>query len=1217
MRITILFFFLFHFFTVQSQSVAISGRCYYDVNGNHLFDGIDSVLAGVPVNCYGSSGVFTNTTNAFGQYNFTVPLDIYDIGVGGLYDAINYNNIGYQNRNYTAAGSDIIDFAYQKRDSIVSISAYFDNANELINPSGISNTYKLVYGYDGSLPTMPATVTLHFSSKLSIINSSLTPNLSTPGFLQWNFSNLQRDPNYINPMDSIILTFQFPAVGDTIGSFLFDPKFIPGTAVSTNYYHYVYNHYQGIQFPSTNPIGTSNGLKWLRQYSLNSNFGNEECQAVDTCQNGNFYFVAGRRAALVQDSFQPAYNVPYISKINNDGLTIWEKYLDSLPGNPLNTSISAIKPAPDGGLFLLSSSSISDSSFIGIDNAVQVLRFDSIGNLVWSKYLNGSDYDEPGWDILVFSDGSSMITGNTKSHDGDFINSHADTLFNNVFLTKLSPTGSILFTKIYGGAKDDWGYHLKQLQNGNILISATTESNDGDVTGAHTHYVFETNGIDTVFSEEAWIIQVNATGNIMWNKCYGGSKNSYFSGMADNNGGILLAGYTDSKNGDLPYYPEAFVTLWALQISNTGAIQWSKLHKLYKGYQDSNYISYPYEIDDNYFNSNLHKTKDGSFIIGGTSSDKYGPIKGKHGKADFSLVKLSSTGDIIWQKAFGGTNTDIINDIIVDKNDDILYGGFSQSENDDLYLETEPNRTRMIVAKAGITNTIKGKVFIDNNANHIMDPGELVFSEGRVNSAKRTDTIQGRIFNGLYLNNVDTGNYSTKYKGSNNYYIVYPPEHISNFTSFDMSDSINFALEPKPNINDLEVTLLPINPPRPGFNVSYRVITKNVGTTTLNNVAIHFFKDYRQTYFDASRPVSGGVNDSLWWPPITLHAFEIDTLDISFTQDAPPYLNVGDTLSLHVTVEPVIGDSSANNNTSYLRQLVQGSFDPNEKSEIHAGNLTTTQYVAGEQLSYYIQFQNTGTDTAFFITIKDTLPSNVDWHSLEMVAASHPYNFNMNGNIATWNFRNILLPDSSTNETASHGFVRFTIKPITGLNVGTVFTNNAAIYFDYNLPVITNIASTTIGNNPPICPSSNATFIAGITGNTYQWQVNSGNGYTNISNSIVYSGATTATLQLDSPPTSLGQNKYRCLIDGNQFSPEYVLRFEVEWNGSINSDWENTSNWNCGVLPDGKTAVVIPSTAINLPVINSTAYCYSLRLAQGTSLTVLPTFKLTITGNAP
>ncbi|HMC96487.1 MAG TPA: hypothetical protein VKG92_02455, partial [Flavobacteriales bacterium] len=107
-------------------------------------------------------------------------------------------------------------------------------------------------------------------------------------------------------------------------------------------------------------------------------------------------------------------------------------------------------------------------------------------------------------------------------------------------------------------------------------------------------------------------------------------------------------------------------------------------------------------------------------------------------------------------------------------------------------------------------------------------------------------------------------------------------------------------------------------------------------------------------------------------------------------------------------------------------------------------------------LDYTIRFQNTGTDTAFTVVVSDTLPPELHASSFIAGAASHPYTYTLTGSgELTFRFENILLPDSNTNEPASHGFVTFRIKPDETLMPGTEIRNAADIFFDLNEPVRT------------------------------------------------------------------------------------------------------------------------------------------------------------------
>jgi hypothetical protein len=115
----------------------------------------------------------------------------------------------------------------------------------------------------------------------------------------------------------------------------------------------------------------------------------------------------------------------------------------------------------------------------------------------------------------------------------------------------------------------------------------------------------------------------------------------------------------------------------------------------------------------------------------------------------------------------------------------------------------------------------------------------------------------------------------------------------------------------------------------------------------------------------------------------------------------------------------------------------------------------------GTRLEYQIRFQNTGTYPATFIDVLDTLENRLDPTTFEMIAASHDYTLSFPAdNILKWHFDNINLPDSTSNEPESHGFVRFAINTKPNLALTDVISNRAGIYFDYNAPVLTNSATT-------------------------------------------------------------------------------------------------------------------------------------------------------------
>ena len=144
---------------------------------------------------------------------------------------------------------------------------------------------------------------------------------------------------------------------------------------------------------------------------------------------------------------------------------------------------------------------------------------------------------------------------------------------------------------------------------------------------------------------------------------------------------------------------------------------------------------------------------------------------------------------------------------------------------------------------------------------------------------------------------------------------------------------------------------------------------------------------------------------------------------------------------------------------------VTAPYDPNDKTGFPLGVGSNHNIRQNQQIEYLIRFQNVGTDTAVNVVIRDTLTTDLNIFTVQSGVASHPYEFRMYGpRVLEWRFNNILLPDSSTNEPESKGFVKFTVDQNPDLAFGTVIENSAAIYFDFEAPVITNTYFHTIHN---------------------------------------------------------------------------------------------------------------------------------------------------------
>jgi uncharacterized repeat protein (TIGR01451 family) len=160
---------------------------------------------------------------------------------------------------------------------------------------------------------------------------------------------------------------------------------------------------------------------------------------------------------------------------------------------------------------------------------------------------------------------------------------------------------------------------------------------------------------------------------------------------------------------------------------------------------------------------------------------------------------------------------------------------------------------------------------------------------------------------------------------------------------------------------------------------------------------------------------------------------------------------------------------------AFDRQCMEiiGAYDPNDKQGFPKGVGNDHLIAPNTEIEYLIRFQNTGTDTAFNIIIRDTLSPFLSPRSIVPGAASAKYQLEVKeGGILVFRFPNIQLVDSFTNERLSHGYVYFKIAQLPDLPDGISIRNKAGIYFDYNPPVITNETEHVVGYIPRVTSST-------------------------------------------------------------------------------------------------------------------------------------------------
>jgi uncharacterized repeat protein (TIGR01451 family) len=249
---------------------------------------------------------------------------------------------------------------------------------------------------------------------------------------------------------------------------------------------------------------------------------------------------------------------------------------------------------------------------------------------------------------------------------------------------------------------------------------------------------------------------------------------------------------------------------------------------------------------------------------------------------------------------------------------------------------------------------------------------------------------------------------------------------------------------------------------RPGHTRHMNVYAETDNFCTAYPATVTLTLDNLLTYVGTSWGTAPTVSgQTLTWNVTSLSQFNAlySSMDI-YTSTAAV---LGDTLCNRVIITYTgVTDPNHANDTFDICRAVSNSYDPNDKT-VFNGREAQGWISNGEELFYQINFQNTGNDTAYDITVIDTLSNNVDVNTFQFESATHPVSVTLlPGNVISFRFEDIYLPDSNVNEPLSHGSIFYKVKAKTGLNHGTQINNTAYIYFDFNPAIITNTTLNTI-----------------------------------------------------------------------------------------------------------------------------------------------------------
>ena len=350
------------------------------------------------------------------------------------------------------------------------------------------------------------------------------------------------------------------------------------------------------------------------------------------------------KASLVEDI--------WLTKFNDNGVLLWSRTY----GGSLDDIGSSVIENNDGSLVVAGYSKSSDGdvpSNLGMHDFF-IFKTDASGNMKWKKSYGFTSHDHA-HKIITTKDGGYFVVGYA---DYAGLNRSAFSVQHGVgeyYGIKLDANGEKQWDCYFGGTQNDRVFDVVESNNGDFVMVGYSESNDFDVTDNHGSYDY-------------WVIKVNALGNLIWKKSYGGSDLDQAYGISKSiNNTYLIVGTSASTNGDISQN-KGENDVWLLSIDDNGNKLWDKS---YGGTSSETANS-------------IKIMSNGNFVISGHTRSTNGDVTNNKGENDFWAFTIAPNGKMLWQNTFGGSNFDFAYDAteILDKG--LIIVGETQSNDFDI-----------------------------------------------------------------------------------------------------------------------------------------------------------------------------------------------------------------------------------------------------------------------------------------------------------------------------------------------------------------------------------------------------------------------------------------------------------------------------------------------------------------------------------------------------
>lgn len=347
----------------------------------------------------------------------------------------------------------------------------------------------------------------------------------------------------------------------------------------------------------------------------------------------------------------------WIVKTDVSGNVLWQKSI----GGSQDDNARTIKRTADGGYIIGGETASIDGDAVGTSfgsDDYWLVKITGDGLIQWQKRYGGFNSDTLN-EVAPTLDGGYIMAG-TSAYGQGMVTSYLGG--SDAWIVKVSGNGTYQWQKTIGGSNVDVATGILALADGSYVLSGFTNSTDGNVTALHG-------------ALDAWIVKLNATGNIIWEKTYGGSDVDIANTIKPTaDGGYIFAGRTSSNDGQVsgnhssnPINPSFFAPdLWVVKINGDGILEWQKCLGSWANEEARS----------------VEATIDGGYIVTGNTdvpNNQEGDVTGTHGGDDIWIAKLSATGQLQWQKAFGGGTTDDAYGVIQTSDGSYVIAGFTDS----------------------------------------------------------------------------------------------------------------------------------------------------------------------------------------------------------------------------------------------------------------------------------------------------------------------------------------------------------------------------------------------------------------------------------------------------------------------------------------------------------------------------------------------------------